>query len=762
MTAAGAIAKTKISIIMTIRFITKHIRTAIIMAAAITTAVSVSQSVSAQQKKPLSLEMLLGGGSEYWNNQPAWFSPAWWGDCLVRREVEKCIQLSDAKGRLITPQDLFTLDDIRNAEGVDPASRPYTLQSVRFPEKGKTVVEVESSARIYRIDWKARRVVSSRAITAGCKARDISRASGREAYVLKDNLYVINPDGQIKQLSTDGSLDMVYGQSVHRDEFGITKGTFWSPSGNRLAFYKMDQSMVTSYPQVNISPLCADNCKDSAGVSRIARVEWDKYPMAGETSHKVYIGVYDAVSDKTIYLHTADPTDRYFTNISWSPDDATIYVFELNRDQNHMQLIAYDAATGEQKGILFEERNDKYVEPLHPLVFLPWDKNVFLFQSRRDGYNHLYTYDLTTRKTTQVTSGKWEVLDFLGFNPDTRSAIYVSNASKPINENLYSVSLKTRKVTALDDGEGLHQALLSPSGKYLSDKASSPRKARYISLVSTATGRGTTIETITKHPWEEHYQMPEITSGTIKAADGVTDLYYRLLKPTNFDPSHKYPAIVYVYGGPHAHMIYGSHFYGLRGWEAYMAQKGYVVFVLDGRGSENRGFDFESVTFRHLGVEEMKDQIKGVDFLKSQPWVDATKLGVVGWSFGGFMTINLMCTYPDVFKVAVAGGPVIDWKYYEVMYGERYMDTPQQNPEGYKGSNLLLKAGNLKGRLEIINGYNDPTCVPQHTFSFLRACANAGTQPDYFTYPGDGHNMSGRDQVHLYERITRYFTDYLK
>ena len=256
--------------------------------------------------------------------------------------------------------------------------------------------------------------------------------------------------------------------------------------------------------------------------------------------------------------------------------------------------------------------------------------------------------------------------------------------------------------------------------------------------------------------------MPQISSGTIKAADGKTDLYYRLVKPVNFDSSKKYPAVVYVYGGPHAHNIYGNHFYGLRGWEVYMAQKGYVIFVLDNRGSENRGFDFESVTFRHLGDEEMKDQIKGVEFLKSLPYIDGEKLGVHGWSFGGFMTTNLMCTYPDVFKVGVAGGPVIDWKYYEVMYGERYMDTPQTNPEGYKGSNLLLKAKNLKGRLQIVNGYNDPTCVPQHSFAFLRACEDAGVQVDYFTYPNQGHNMMGRDMIHLHERITRYFTDFLR
>ena len=250
--------------------------------------------------------------------------------------------------------------------------------------------------------------------------------------------------------------------------------------------------------------------------------------------------------------------------------------------------------------------------------------------------------------------------------------------------------------------------------------------------------------------------------GSIKAADGATDLYYRMVKPVDFDPNRKYPTVIYVYGGPHAHNVEASRNYLTRGWEIYMAQKGYLLFILDNRGSEHRGLAFENVTFRHLGVEEMKDQMEGVNFLKSLPYVDADRIGIHGWSFGGFMTTNLMLTYPDVFKVGVAGGPVIDWQYYEAMYGERYMDTPQDNAEGYKGSNLRLKAGNLKGRLQVIIGYNDPVCVPQHSLSFLRACIDAGTQPDFFVYPGDEHNMMGTDRVHLHERITQYFEDYLK
>jgi len=263
------------------------------------------------------------------------------------------------------------------------------------------------------------------------------------------------------------------------------------------------------------------------------------------------------------------------------------------------------------------------------------------------------------------------------------------------------------------------------------------------------------------NPWKG-YQVPTYTCGTLKAADGVTDLYYRMVKPADFDASKKYPTVVYVYGGPHARNVEASWHYASRSWETYMAQKGYILFILDNRGSCDRGLAFEQATFRQLGQIEMQDQMKGVEYLQSLPYVDADRIGVHGWSFGGFMTISLMTNYPDVFKVGVAGGPVIDWKWYEVMYGERYMDTPQTNPEGYEKTSLLKQAPKLKGKLQIIQGLNDKTVVPQHCLSFIDACIENGTQPDFFVYPGEPHNMRGHKSVHLHERITQYFEDYLK
>ena len=645
-------------------------------------------------------------------------------------------------------QKLFTLEELnfsgKNYRVSVPQRWNYSWQEGKLILKdGDKTVQVDPATgktTDYQEPEKPNRP-NPRGLLEWCKA------SNAAAFLRDNNLWVRYADGHDVQLSEDGSREIVYGQSVHRDEFGIYKGTFWSNNGKKLAFYRMDQSMVADYPQVNT-------------FKREAELEPDKYPMAGMTSHQVTIGIFDLETEKTIYLNVGDPTDRYFTNIAWGPDDKTLYLYELNRDQNHCTLDAYDVATGNKIKTLYTETSDKYVEPLHPITFLPWDSNKFIFWSWKDGFTHLYLMDVNTLKQEQLTSGNWVVKSIAGFCQATKSAIIITKEANVLQRNIYSLSLKTKKRTLLDNGTGVHQANLSEDGLWVLDTWQEPDVPRACAVTNTKTGKSTLLQTA-PNPWEG-WNQPIFESGSVKAEDGITDLYWRMVKPADFDPSKKYPIVVYVYGGPHAHSIEASWHWASRSWETYMAQKGYILFILDNRGSEDRGRDFEQATFRHLGQVEMRDQMSGVNYLKSLPYVDADRIGVHGWSFGGFMTTSLMTTYPDVFKVGVAGGPVIDWKWYEVMYGERYMDTPEQNPEGYEQTSLINKAKNLKGKLQIIIGMNDPTVVPQHALQFLNACAEAGTQPDFFVYPGEGHNMAGHKSVHLHERITQYFEDYLK
>lgn len=702
----------------------------------------------AQTKKSFTLDDLLWGGTNYYNIMPKGIYTAWWGDCLVETDAEEVKLLTDSKGRKAKPKVLFTEIEVNAALDEAEQGKVHGLYYASFPDGDKTEVLLTSSKVRLIYDWQQKRVVWTAPLVRGTRHAEYHPASRSTAYVKDWNLFVQTADGATHQVSSDGSREIQYGLSVHRDEFGISKGTFWSPSGRLLAYYRMDQTMVTDFPLVDIN-------------HRVAELAPEKYPMAGMNMHKVTVHIFNPATKQSVTLKAGDPTDRYFTNIAWSPDEKTLYVIELPRTQDKAELVAYDATTGERKGVLFTETNDRYVEPTTPIAFLPWDATKFVYQSRRDGYNHLYLYDTNGKELKQLTKGHFEIIEMLGFNAKSKSIIYKANSeAAPLSHNLASISLQNGRVTPLDNQTGVHSGSLSASGRYIKDTYSEPDKYRQIDITSTDKKAPLRIFTYDQ-PWKE-YNIPEITSGSIKAADGKTDLYYRLVKPVDFDPAKKYPTVVYVYGGPHAHNVDNGWNYSTRPWEIYMAQKGYVIFVLDNRGSQYRGFEFESCTHRHLGDIEMADQMKGVEYLKSLPYVDADRLGVHGWSFGGFMTTNLMLTHPETFKVGVAGGPVIDWNLYEVMYGERYMDSPQENPEGYKSSNLLNKAKNLKGRLQIIVGYNDPVCVLQHSMAFLRACEDAGTQPDYFVYPGQGHNMMGKDMVHLHERITRYFDDFLK
>lgn len=742
---------------------------------------------SAQEKKTFTLNDVIPGGDNYFNLVPKSMPGLqWWGDICVRTDIENIKKIDTKSGK---ESILVTLEEVN--EALKNGKMPYkltghikplrTLMAASLPWGDRNVItftqyDDRTPGQKYMIwyDFSKKKIVNLFNLQGeGPTNFDFCKENGYMAYTIGNDLYVAH-EGDFSSMvnpkvtgNQQQEKDVVYGQAVHRNEFGIMKGTFWSPKGTYLAFYRMDQSMVTDYPQVNTT-------------ARIAELVPDKYPMAGMTSHKVTVGIYNVKDGKTIYLQAGDPTDRYFTNISWGPDEKTVFVIELNRDQNHAQLVQYDAVSGQKIGVLYEEKHTRYVEPQHPLIFLPWDDSQFIYQTQRDGFNHLYLMDTKTKlkgewktgkdsedqyceylKTIPLTEGNWLVQDVLGFNAARKEIIIASTEISPLQTNIFSLNVKNGKRTLIGMEDGTHQAKLSASGTYLIDYFTSNNVPREISILPTTGKKGTTLFTATD-PLKENYNLPEITVGTIKAADGETDLYYRLIKPVNFDPNKKYPAIIYVYGGPHAQMIHNTRFYDARGWDLYMAQQGYVMLTVDNRGSDNRGIKFENCTFRHLGTEEMKDQVQGAKFLQSLPYVDADKIGVHGWSFGGFMTTNLMLTYPDIFKVGVAGGPVIDWQFYEVMYGERYMDTPQANPEGYKESNLRLKAGNLKGRLEVIIGGMDPTCVPQHSISFLRACIDAGTHPDFFIYPEDGHNMMGRDRVHLHEHITRYFLDHLK
>lgn len=592
--------------------------------------------------------------------------------------------------------------------------------------------------------------------------------AGYIAYLDNFNLYV--SDGKnAKQVTNDGSKDIVYASSVHRDEFGISNGIFWSNGGNKLAFYRMDQSMVTDYPIIDWT-------------TRPAKAELIKYPMAGDKSHHVTVGVYNTMTQSTTWLKTTGDPEQYLTNIAWSPDDKYVFIAVVNRDQNHMWLNKYDAATGNFIKTLFEETDDKYTEPLVPMLFGKGmtslvgyhPNNNFIWQSNRDGWNHLYLYDTSGKLIKQLTKGNWEVTDVKGFDETGRKLYFTSTILSAVNKNLCSLDLTTGIVSTITNEPGVHNTQVSADGSAVLDVFSTTSNPRTIQLITAATPLSKTskkkplaptppkVLLQASDPLKDHIPV-ELSLFTIKNNAGDS-LYCRMFKPASGmnSSTDKLPVIVYWYGGPHAQMITNSWNGGAGDyWFRYMAQRGYVVFTVDTRGSDNRGKAFEQSIFRKHGDAQMDDMMAAVNFLGSQSFVDKNRMGLFGWSYGGFMTTDFVLNHPGVFKTAVAGGPVMDWTYYEIMYGERYMDTPQQNPEGYEATNLIKQAGKLKDKLLLIHGLQDPVVVQQNSVNFVKACVDAGVQVDYMIYPGHEHNVLGKDRAHLYQKVTDYFMEHL-
>jgi dipeptidyl-peptidase-4 len=566
------------------------------------------------------------------------------------------------------------------------------------------------------------------------------------AYTFNYNIYLQNVAGKEKQITTDGTKNIVYGTTVHQSEFGIDHGLFWSPKGNALAFYRMDQTAVTEYPVINWS-------------ETPATVKMVKYPFAGNTSHQVTLGVYNINSGKTIYLKTGEPKEQYLTNISWSLDEKYIYINIVNRAQNHTWLNQYNASNGELVKTLFEEKNEKYVEPQHPLYFVNDNSNEFIYWSQRDGYTHLYLYNSDGKLIRQLTKGEWVVNEILGFNKKSNEIIFTSSKESPLQKNIYAVNIESGKIGKKSTVDATHTATLCANGNYIIDNYTNENIPRNINIVDVNSGEETNILTAS-NPLED-YNTAKVELNELKADDG-TVLYSKIIYPTDFDESKTYPAIVYLYNGPHVQLNKDAFPFSGNLWYDYMAQKGYFVFVLDGRGSANRGFEFESIIHRQLGTVEMQDQLVGINYLKSLPYIDTNRLGIHGWSFGGFMTTSFMLRNPGIFKAAVAGGPVLDWSMYEIMYGERYMDTPQENPEGYAANLLFDKTKKLQGKLLLIHGTDDATVVWQHSLKFLKHAVSDNVQVDYFVYPGYEHNVRGKDRVHLMQKISDYFDENLK
>lgn len=630
----------------------------------------------------------------------------------------------------------------------------FTLRTFPFTIEWKTINTFETQIASKTNNYKVVYNVATKQITSEIgysnEGAQANFASNNNVAWLKDNNIRITSNNKTIEVTNDENPAIVNGSDyVHRQEFGIDRGMWWNASGTQLAYYRKDETMVGNYPIINWNEREAVN-KDI------------KYPMAGMTSENVTLVVFDVATGKKVTIQTGEPKDQYLTMVSWEPTGKYIFIGVLNRDQNHLKFNKYDASTGAIVKTLFEEKATTWVEPQHTLTFVPNNPNQFIYQTDFNGFNQMYLYNTDGKLLKNLGFKDVVVTNLLGFDASNSKINYIGTTNNGLDRQLFQVDLKTGKTLQLTTVSGTHNASVSSDGILVLDQYSNTTTPNEISILNIKTKMANTTLVKAENPFTGNIELPRIEMVTLTSPDGKTPLNGRLIYPANFDATKKYPVMVYVYGGSHAQLVTNKWLGGAGYFDMYMAQQGYVVFTLDNRGSDARGKRFCDVTHRNLGVNEMADQMKGVEFLKSKSFVDADKIGVFGWSFGGFMTTSLLTSQPDTFKVGVAGGPVIDWKYYEIMYGERYMDTPQDNPEGYAKTSLLDKVKNLKGRLLIIHGAQDPVVVQQHSMNFIEASIKAGKQVDYFLYPNHEHNVGGRDRIHMYAKIADYFDVHLK
>lgn len=683
-------------------------------------------------------------------------APAWrpdthtltYVDETYSRLMARTEQGNWAESTLLTKEDIAAALKAKfPSESFDFKMFPYEYT---WKDKTSIYFQAVNSTGVYLVLFDVDTKTVKSAVPSGeGTEKQVLAPNGTVAAWMQGNNIVISKDGKLIQVTADANKGIVNGSDyVHRQEFGINKGMWWSPASDKLLYYRKDESMVADYPLIQWS-------------ERIAGVKEDKYPMAGMKSEEVTLVVYDVATGKNLTLKTDGPKEQFLTCVTWSPDGKQVYVGVLNREQNHLKLNKYDATTGAYIKTLFEEQATTYVEPLHGLTFVPGNNSQFLYRTEKDGYEQLYLYTIEGKLVQKLGYKDVVVVSDVTFDAGAKNVYYTGTANNGLDRQLYKAELKSGKTVQVTTGSGTHSAIVSTDGALVEDSFSNTTTPNDVSIINTKTTKANSLFK-SENPYTGKTVLPKMELVTITAADGKTPLNGRIIYPADFDAAKKYPVMVYVYGGPHAQLVTNDWLGGTGLFDYYMAQRGYVVFTLDNRGSDARGRDFEHVIHRNLGVNEMADQMKGVDYLKSKAFVDQERIGVYGWSFGGFMTSSLMLDQADTFKVGVAGGPVCDWKYYEVMYGERYMDTPQENPAGYDNTSIIKKANKLKGHLLVIHGAQDNTVVQQHSMEFIQACIQAGKQVDYFLYPTHEHNVRGKDRFHLNQKIADYFDTYLK
>jgi dipeptidyl-peptidase 4 len=571
------------------------------------------------------------------------------------------------------------------------------------------------------------------------------------------NIFAVNlASGETKTLTTGGSEEVLKGKLdwVYPEELDTRTAYWWSPDSSKIAYYEMDERPVTRYPIMDMS-------------SPTGGTEYTRYPQAGEANPVVRVGVVavDAgTNSETRWMDTGANTDAYLARVDWLPDSRRIAIQRLNRGQNQLDLLFCDASTGAAKTVLTE--TDKYWLNISDDLYFFSDNRRFLWSSERTGYRHFYVYDDSGKPPMQLTSGEWGISDLGGFGPgamnhpavdEKRGYVYfTSNKDNVLETQLYRVSLNDKSLTRITKEAGSNTSRISPD---LSSFINSYSNAATPTRQDLYRMDGTRVAAINDGsvPELEQYKLTPQEFVEVTADDG-TKLHASIIKPLNFDPSKKYPVLINVYGGPHVQLVRNA--WGSLGYLMHevLAAKGYIVFTLDNRGSWGRGHAFETPIYHQLGKIELQDQLAGVKYLKALGYVDSSRIGITGGSYGGYMTLEALFNAPDVFRAGISDAPVTDWKLYDTIYTERYMGRPQDNADGYKNSSPVNQAGHLKGKLMLVHGTGDDNVHFANSVEVLNALIDSGLYPDQLmVFPGRGHGISdAAARVLMYRRIMEF------
>jgi dipeptidyl-peptidase-4 len=731
----------------------RTLRTLILTLILLTTAAGALQ---AQDKKPVTLRDVFGN--------PAFFAPRlanlqWMEDGkhytyikFNREDRSRVIMKVDAENDVETPLlDPATLVPAG-------AEEPVTFEEYRWQENSNFLVLTLEERSIWRrstigtyavYDLKAQKLISMPKYEEGVMNVKVSPDGKWVGYVHKDNIYIMNlADGDVRQLTSD-ARDHVYNGRfgwVYEEEFSIVDGWEWSPDSKRIAFWQEDETEVPEFTMTNWMPLYQEMISI-------------RYPKPGEKNPVEKIGVIDLSDGSRRWMDIGEETDQYIPRIRWTRDPETLCIYRMNRLQNHLELLFADVTDGSTR-VVIEDRSETGWISVDDYSFLRFlDGRRFLWASERNGYNHLYLYDYDGNLMRQVTEGEWEVTDVLGVTPDESMVYFIGTEASPVQRNLYRAGIDEDDFDRLTDDDGWHAINLSPTCALYVDSWSSVTAPTRRVLCDGDGDEIRTLGAIDPTVYAE-YHWSEKELFTVTTEDGV-ELYCSMMKPANFDENKKYPVFFDVYGGPGTSAVRNAWPGTMQQW---YASEGYIVIRADNRGSSGRGTAFKHAVYKQLGKWEVHDYVQVAKHLSTLPYVDSERIGIWGWSYGGYMAALSLLLGEGTFHTGVAIAPLTDWRLYDTIYAERFMQRPSDNPDGYDVGSCIVHADKLQGNLLVIHGGLDDNVHVQNTMQFIHNLEEAGKQFDMRIYPNGNHGVAGgmRSRLGLFEYYMQFMNEHMR